>query len=78
MGAIMPHENDHAAHHVERIANAILEAKAHDPLRAATGLAFFSSVLVEDDQAARTTVALVMLQLALELDPDLGVALRWN
>jgi hypothetical protein len=73
----MPHE-DHAQHHVAKIANAILDAKTHDPLRSATGLAFFSSVLVEDDDQARTVLALTMLTLALELDPDLAIALRWQ
>ena len=73
----MPRE-DHDAFHVVQVVNAVLAAKRGDPLRSACGLALFASVLAEDDEVARTTVALVMLQLALELDPDLFFALRWH
>ena len=73
----MQHE-DHDAHHAVAVANAVLAAKRGDPLRSACGLALFASVLAENDQASRTTIALVMLELALELDPDLFVALRWH
>jgi len=73
----MQHE-DHDAHHAVAVANAVLAAKRGDPLRSATGLCLFASVLASDDEIARTTVAHVMLQLALELDPDLFVALRWH
>jgi hypothetical protein len=73
----MQHE-DHDAYNVVQVANAVLAAKRGDPLRSACGLALFASVLAEDDEVARTTVALVMLQLALELDPDLFFALRWH
>ena len=65
----MQHE-DHGAYNVVQVANAVLAAKRGDPLRSACGL--------EDDEVARTTVALVMLQLALELDPDFFFALRWH
>ena len=74
----MPHNEDHDAFHVAQVATAVLAAKHHDALRSACGLALFASVLAEDDGVARTTIALVMLQLALELDPDLFVAMRWH
>ena len=38
----------------------------------------FASAKAEDNKVARTTVALVMLELALELDPDLFSARRWQ
>ncbi len=64
---------------VAAVANAVLAAKQHDPLRSALGLSLFASVLAEqEDEVARTGVALAMLQLALELDPHLAVALRWH
>jgi hypothetical protein len=69
----MPHTEELAV----RIANAVMEAKDHDPLGSACGLAFFATVLAEvDDQEIRVAVAYVMLLLALELDPDLGFLLR--
>jgi hypothetical protein len=74
----MMEETDHNMAHVVEVANAVLAAKDHDPLSSACGLAFFASVLAEEDEATRVTVAYVMLRLALELDPDLCLALRLN
>jgi hypothetical protein len=73
----MLHEHD--AFHVAQVVRAVLEAKAHDPLRSALGLALFAQALAAgEEQAARTTLALSMLELALELDPDLAMALWWH
>jgi hypothetical protein len=68
----------HDPHDAVAVANAVLRCKRGDALGSATGLCLFASVLAEDDQVARAVVALTMLQLALELCPDLAVALRWH
>jgi hypothetical protein len=60
-------------------ANALAAAKRYDPEGSALGMALFASVMVEDEeQAKRTVVALVMLKLALELDPHLATMLKWH
>ncbi len=69
---------EHDAFHVVEVANAVLAAKDHDPLRSACGLALFASVIAEGSDETRTAVAYTMLCLALELDPDLRIALRWH
>ena len=73
----LPHDENDIAH-VVKVANAVLAAKRYDPLRAACGLVLFASALAEHNKVARTTVALVMFELALELDPDLFSARRWQ
>jgi hypothetical protein len=60
------------------VANAVMAARRHDPLRSACGLAYFATVLADGDEQVRVTVAYVMLQLALELDPDLASILKWH
>ncbi len=54
--------DDHDVQHVVAVANAVLPAKQGDPLRSALGLTLFASVLTEDqDEVAKTTLALAML-----------------
>jgi hypothetical protein len=48
-----------------------IAANAYDPLLAARGLIVVASVLVNQDEAARTVLAKEMLKAACELDPHL-------
>jgi hypothetical protein len=48
-----------------------IAANAYDPLLAACGLIVVASVLVNQDEAARTVLAKEMLKAARKLDPHL-------
>ena len=65
------------AQHVVDVANAVMRARAYDATSTSIGLAVIATTVAGDDQMARTTLAIAMLKMARELDPDL-VNARWQ
>jgi hypothetical protein len=59
------------AQHVTDIANAMLRARAFDPIRTAIGLAIIATVIAGENQLAKTVLAITMKNMSAELDPDL-------
>lgn len=61
----------------EHVTNVIRNA-ADNPLRAATTLLIVARDIVGADPILRTTLAMQLIQLASELDPDVTRAQRWQ
>jgi hypothetical protein len=70
----MPHDADDAAHTVE-ITNAALTIlrAMNSNVDSARGLAIMSKVMCRDNPAARTALAITLLELARELSPRLPI-----
>lgn len=60
------------------VASAVIRARNHNASRCACSLALFAATIAEPDPTARTSLALTMLALARELDPDLVDLRKWN
>jgi hypothetical protein len=58
------------AQHVTDVANAVMRARSYDPTRTAIGLAVVATIIAGDDPQVKTVLAITMLKMSKELDPD--------
>jgi hypothetical protein len=59
------------------VANAVGRARQHDALGTALGLLVIAQVLAGDDLEMKTAVAVAMIRMALEIDPDVR-SVQWH
>jgi hypothetical protein len=74
---MVKHNASEEAKRVTDVANAVMRARSYDATRTAIGLAVVATVIAGDDQQAKTTLAITMLKMSKELDPDVGNG-RWH
>jgi len=65
------------AKYVLDVADAVLRARAYDPVRASICLCVVAQVIAMEDPKAKTLLAITMFKMARELDKDV-VDLKWE